>query len=436
MKNPALRLPLHHVQGQLTDSLLKTTLSFSDALALDDARVKFLNYKLNKKNTTAVDPAATSSSTGSDRFINGKSITAPLNPGESLGVANYYTKIGLGTPPTYHLVVVDTGSSFSWVQCEPCEGYCHPQVGPHFNPSASNTYQKLSCETNQCSSLKDATLNSPVCSRKNTCIYTATYGDQSFSAGFLSRDSLTLGPDSLSGFVFGCGQDNNGLFGKSAGLVGLAKNPLSMFYQLSIKYGKAFSYCLPSATLTGQMGSGGFLSIGLSSNSGFKFTPMLSNSRDPSLYFVKLSAVSVSGKPIGVAASAYSVPTIIDSGTTISRLSTPVYTAVRAELVKIISSKFKMIEPISILDACFAGSFDEISALVPPVQLIFEGGAELSLKAQNVVLELEKGTTCLSFAGNSNLEDIAIIGNQQQQTFEIAYDIAGSKIGFAAGGCR
>ncbi|KAL8461773.1 hypothetical protein ACS0TY_033027 [Phlomoides rotata] len=424
IKNPALHLPLYHVQGRLTDSP-----SFLDALALDDARVKFLNSRLNKKNTTAVLPAATSSLTGS------KSVSAPLNPGEPLGVANYYTKVGLGTPPTYHLVVVDTGSSLSWIQCEPCEGYCHPQVGPHFNPSASNTYQKLSCDTNQCSSLKEATLNTPMCSRSNTCIYTATYGDQSFSAGYLSRDSLSFGSDTLSGFVFGCGQENDGLFGKSAGLFGLAKNPLSMLYQLSTKHGKAFAYCLPSATLLGQIGSGGFLSIGLSSNSGYKFTPMLSNSRDPTLYFVKLSAVSVSGKPIGVAAAAYSVPTIIDSGTTISRLPSPVYTALRAELVKIISSKFKMTEPVSILDACFAGSFDEISAIVPSVDMMFQGGADLNLKPQNVVLEVEKGTTCLSFAGNSNLEDIAIIGNQQQQTFEVVYDIAGSKIGFGAGGC-
>lgn len=427
IKNPALHLPLYHVQGRSTDSLLKTTLSFSDALAVDDAHVKFLNSRLNKKNTTGVHPAATSSLTGS------KSVSAPLNPGLPLGVANYYTKIGLGTPPTYHLVVVDTGSSLSWIQCEPCEGYCHPQVGPRFNPSASNTYQKLSCDTNQCSALKDATLNTPVCSRSNSCVYTATYGDQSYSAGYLSRDTLRFGSDSISGFTFGCGQDNNGLFGKSAGLVGLARNPLSMLYQFSTK---AFAYCLPSATLMGQIGSAGFLSIGMTSNSGYKFTPMLSNSRDPALYFVKLSAVSVSGKPIGVAASAYSVPTIMDSGTTISRLPTPVYSALRAELVKIISSKYKMIEPISILDACFAGGFNEISGILPSVVLMFEGGAELDLKPKNVVLELEKGTTCLSFAGNSNIQDIAIIGNQQQQTFEVVYDVAQSKIGIAAGGCR
>ncbi|KAK4398792.1 Aspartyl protease AED3 [Sesamum angolense] len=431
-KHPALHLPLYHVREQRPDSpqSSEAPLSFLEALHLDDARVKFLNSRLTKINLTS------SGAIKSGRLIDGNSVSVPLNPGGSLGIANYYTRIGLGTPPTYHLVVVDTGSSFSWIQCEPCTVYCHPQVGSRFDPAASQTYKLLSCDTNQCSSLKGATLNSPLCTSSNACVYTATYGDQSFSMGYLSEDSLTFGTESLPGFVFGCGQDNDGLFGKSAGLVGLAKNELSMLSQLSTKYGKVFSYCLPTATPLGETGSGGFLSIGTNSNSGYNFTPMVSDSHDPTLYFLKLSGISVSGKPLGLAATDYNVPTIIDSGTTISRFAGPVYSALREELVKVISSKYKMAEAFSILDACFIGSINEISSVVPSVQMIFQGGAELNLPPHNVVIEVEKGTTCLSFAGNSNLRDIAIIGNQQQQTFEIVYDLASSRIGFAAGGCR
>ncbi|KAL7088399.1 hypothetical protein ACP275_13G125300 [Erythranthe tilingii] len=425
----SLQLPLYHAWQTSLPPL-------SEALALDDARVKFLNSRLTKNNNLT----ASAHSVTTEVLIDGKeSVTVPLNPGQSIGVGNYYTRIGVGTPPTYHLVVVDTGSSFSWVQCEPCAGYCHPQIGPHFNPSASATYRRLPCGAAQCGSLKTATLNSPMCSSSsNACIYTATYGDQSFSVGYLSSDSLTFGSDSLPGFVFGCGQDNDGLFGKSAGLVGLAKNELSMLSQLSAKYGKAFSYCLPTASLLGsKTGGGGFLSVGVSPNSDYKFTPMLSDSRDPTLYFLKMSAISVSGETLNVAAADYStVPTIIDSGTTISRLASPVYSALKEKLVKIISAKFKTAEAFSILDACFTGSSDEISGVVPSVKLIFEGGGELDLKPQNVVIEVEKGTSCLSFAGNSNLRDIAIIGNQQQQSFDVYYDVAGSRIGFAAGGCR
>lgn len=286
--------------------------------------------------------------------------------------------------------------------------------------------------------MKDATLNSPMCTQSDKCVYTATYGDQSFSQGYLSKDSLTFGDETLPSFTFGCGQNNDGLFGKSAGLVGLAKSSLSMLSQLSTKYGKAFSYCLPTASPFGKSGSGGYLSIGTSSTSSASgFTPLISDSRDPSLYFVKLTGISVSGKALGVAAAEYSVPTIIDSGTTISRIADAVYTALREEVVKVISAKYKQVEAYSILDTCFAGSAAEISGVVPAVEMVFEGGAALKLAAQNVVLEVDKGTTCLSFAANSDLKgSIAIIGNQQQQTTEVVYDVGASRIGFGAGGCR
>ncbi|GER33841.1 eukaryotic aspartyl protease family protein [Striga asiatica] len=422
-KRPPLELPLYHVsQLQLSSQ------SFLDSLSLDEKRVNFLNSRLTNTNNL------TSTSTAPN------SIRVPLNPGQSIGVANYYTKIGLGTPPTTHLVVVDTGSSFSWIQCQPCAVYCHPQSGPTFNPTLSSTYQKLSCSTSQCKSLKKATLNTPTCTSSRTCLYTATYGDQSFSIGFLSRDRLTFGPDSsLAGFVFGCGQDNDGLFGRSSGLIGLAKNELSLLSQLSGKYGSGFAYCLPTATPLGRIGSGGFLTIGKSlgynRNPAYKFTPLVSDERDPTLYFVKLSGVTVAGRLLGLPASDFGVPTIIDSGTTISRLAGPVYAALREELVRVILKRFKSAGSFSILDACFVGGSEEIGRVVPAVGLVFGGGATMDLAARNVLIEVVKGTTCLSLAGNSGLRDLAIIGNQQQQGFDIGYDVVSSRIGFAAGGC-
>ncbi|XP_073028927.1 aspartyl protease family protein At5g10770-like [Primulina eburnea] len=434
LSHPVLHLPLYHVrEGSHSLQALDSDPPFLEAIALDEKRVKFLNSRLDGNNSTTVHPVTTSILTGSESWIDEKSVNVPLNPGIPIGISNYYTKIGLGTPTTYHNVIMDTGSSFSWVQCEPCLVYCHPQAGSRFNPFASRTYQKLSCGTSQCSSLKVATLNSPMCTASNTCIYSATYGDQSFSIGYLSKDSLSFGSESLPGFLFGCGQDNNGLFGKAAGLIGLGKDGLSMLSQLSTKYGRVFSYCLPTATFLGNSGSRGFLSIGTASNFGSKFTPMLDEYRDSSLYYVKLSAIYLSGKPLAVGSSAYRSPTIIDSGTTISRLSAPVYSALKKEFVDIVSTKFKIAPSFSILDACFHGTFDQISTAIPSVELIFQGGADLKLAPHNIILEVEKGTTCLAFASSSGM---VIIGNTQQQTFRITYDVASSKIGFAAGGCR
>lgn len=426
LKYPALHLPLFHMQGRHSLENSEPPLSFSEALALDEARVKSLNSKLIKNNQTAARE--------SGHLVDPEAVTVPLNPGVPIGVLNYYTKLGLGTPPSFYPVVIDTGSSFSWIQCEPCEVYCHPQVGSHFDPSSSTTYKSLSCDTSQCSSLREATFNSPHCSSSNICMYVTSYGDKSYSKGYLGQDSLSLTASSepaLADFVFGCGQDNEGLFGQSAGLFGLARNELSMFSQLSTKYGKEFSYCLP--TTDGQTGSGGFLSIGTATSTTYKFTPMLTDSRLPGLYFLKLSAITVSGKTLNVQSSEYNVPTFIDSGTVISCLAVSIYTALREEMVQIISSKYQMTRAYSPLDACFGGSLESISTIVPLVQLIFQTGGELNLAPRNVLTEVSEGTTCLAFASNS--DNMAIIGNHQQQTFDILYDISNSRIGFAAGGC-
>lgn len=111
--------------------------------------------------------------------------SVPLNPGTSVGVGNYVTRMGLGTPATSYVMVVDTGSSLTWLQCSPCMVSCHRQTGPVFNPKASSSYASVSCASSQCSDLTSATLNPAACSSSNVCIYQASYGDSSFSVGYI-----------------------------------------------------------------------------------------------------------------------------------------------------------------------------------------------------------------------------------------------------------
>ncbi|XP_020090452.1 aspartyl protease family protein At5g10770-like [Ananas comosus] len=348
-----------------------------------------------------------------------------LTPGTSVGVGNYVTRIGLGTPATSYVMVVDTGSSLSWLQCSPCAVSCHDQVGSIFDPSASNTYQSVSCSAPECDSLDSATLNPSACSNSGMCIYQASYGDSSFSVGYLSRDTLSLGGQTFPNFVYGCGQDNEGLFGESAGLIGLAKNKLSLLSQLAPKLGYSFSYCLPTTS------SSGYLSIGSSSQAQFSYTPMVSNSLDSTLYFLTLTGISVAGRSLAVAPSAYtSAPTIIDSGTVISRLPSDVYSAL-SKAVAAALQRYPRAPAYSILDTCFKGRASRLA--VPEVDLVFQGGAAMKLPPGNVMFDVDSSTTCLAFAESSR---VAIIGNKQQQTFSVAYDVATQKIGFAAGGCR
>ncbi|KAM7263300.1 hypothetical protein ACFE04_000983 [Oxalis oulophora] len=417
LKRSAVHFSIHH----RSDVSSNSNVSFSDLLSWDEERVKSLNTRLTKGGSTS----------NISRRSGQNLVSVPLNSGLSIGSGNYYVKVGFGTPAKFYSLVMDTGSSLTWLQCKPCALYCHPQVDPVFDPSASKSFKYLPCTTSQCSLLKDATLNDPACEvQTSNCIYTASYGDSSFSIGYLSQDSLALSPSqTLAGFVYGCGQENEGLFGKADGLIGLDRNKLSMSTQLAGKFGNAFSYCLPSAT----GGSGGFLSFGNVPSVSYKYTPMGSDPRNSGLYFLKLASISVAGRAITVAAADYSVPTIIDSGTVITRLPTSVYTALRQAFTKIMSTKYKQAPAVSILDTCYKRSIKTMK-YVPQVRLAFLGGADLVLGASTILVEAEDGIVCLAFAGTS--QTISIIGNNQQQTTRVAYDVAGSRIGFAANGCR
>ncbi|GJN28947.1 hypothetical protein PR202_gb17125 [Eleusine coracana subsp. coracana] len=344
-----------------------------------------------------------------------------------MGVGNYITSLGLGTPSTTYAMVVDTGSSLTWLQCSPCIVSCHRQSGPVFNPKASSTYATVPCSAPQCDELQAATLNPSACSVSNVCVYQASYGDQSFSVGYLSKDTVSFGSagQKFPGFYYGCGQDNEGLFGRSAGLIGLARNKLSLLYQLAPSLGSySFAYCLPTSA------SSGYLTIGSYNPGQYSFTPMASGTSDESLYFVSLAGMSVAGNPLPVASSEYgSLPTIIDSGTVITRLPTTVYAAL-SQAVTAAMGGTPRAEAYSILDTCFQGQASRLS--VPAVTMAFAGGATVRLAAQNVLIDVDDATTCLAFAAT---DSTAIVGNTQQQTFSVVYDVAQSRIGFAPGGC-
>ena len=85
----------------------------------------------------------------------------------------------------------------------------------------------------------------------------------------------------------------------------------------------------------------------------------------------------------------------------------------------------------SILDTCFSGSASNLK--VPVVSLTFLGGSTIKLQATNVLVDVTSSTTCLAFA---SANQVAILGNTQQQSFSVLYDVGNSRLGFAAGGCQ
>ncbi|KAF6148333.1 hypothetical protein GIB67_025552 [Kingdonia uniflora] len=333
-------------------------------------------------------------------------------------------------------MIFDTKSALTWLQCQPCKTYCHPQIGPIFNPSSSSTYKFVPCDAPVCNNQESDTFNAPSCTTSNICSYEATYGDGSYSIGYLNRDTLTFKTGrrtkglTLAEYIYGCRQDNQGLFGKSTKLMGMAHNKHSMFSQLSSKYGMSmFSYCLPTSTSTGTF------RIGPSASKAYVFIPMITDPRDLSLYFLRLTGITLDGIPLKVSPLLYKTSTIIDSGTIITHLPIRVYEALQEAFVKnIMSKRNKQAPSYAILDTCFKANCK--SMMIPEVSIIFSGGARLKLGADNIVIQVEDDIKCLAFASNGATNGISIVGNRQQETSVVVYDITNSRIGFATRGCN
>jgi hypothetical protein len=269
----------------------------------------------------------------------------------------------------------------------------------------------------------------PGCS-SSTCVYGIQYGDQSFSLGFFGKEKLTLTPtDVFNDFLFGCGQNNQGLFGGAAGLLGLARDPLSFVQQTAPKYGGFFSYCLPSSS-----SSTGHLTFGGGASNAVKFTPLSKVSDGTSFYGLDTTGISVGGSSLAISASVFSASgTIIDSGTVITRLPPAAYSALKTAFREAMKA-YPLTDPLSILDTCYDFSkYDNVT--FPKLAFSFSGGLNVVLDGTGVFYAQKTSQVCLAFAANGDASDVAIFGNVQQKRLEVVYDVAGRRVGFGPASC-
>lgn len=402
----------------------------NEVLSHDQSRVESIQARINQNSNSNKIKNPNLNLDSNSNKLKGKKTNLPVQSGRSLGSGNYIVTVGLGTPTKTLSLVFDTGSDLTWTQCQPCARSCYQQQEPIFNPSTSSSYTNVSCNSVECSQLSTSTGNTPSCST-TTCVYGIQYGDQSFSIGFFGEEKLTLSAaDIFPRFLFGCGQNNQGLFGNTAGLLGLGRNSLSIVSQTAAKYGKYFSYCLPSIS-----SSTGHLTLGKTKvPRNVKFTP-LDQSQGTTFYFINIVAISVGGIQLPIGQSVFKAAGgIIDSGTVITRLPPAAYTTMSTTFQKLMA-KYPSAPAYSILDTCYDLS-GYTTVTIPTISFTFSGNVKVNLDPSGILVLISRSSVCLAFAGNSDATDIAIFGNTQQKTLEVVYDVARGNLGFAPNGCK
>ncbi|KAM0831334.1 hypothetical protein ACQ4PT_065627 [Festuca glaucescens] len=398
-------VPLVHRHGPCSPSQSTTETCFAQALHRSHARADYIMSRA----TTQED---------------GK-VSIPAHLGDSVDSLEYVVKLGLGTPAVEQVVLMDTGSDLSWVQCKPCNSsFCYPQKDPLFDPTKSSTYAPIPCGSALCKTLQSDRFGNGCTNNGTQCGYRVEYGGGSKTTGVYSNEALTLAPDVvIKNFHFGCGYHQGGPNDKYDGLLGLGGSPESLPVQTSNAYGGAFSYCLPSVS-----SGAGFLALGAPSNtSGFMFTPMTRFMHESTFYLVRLTGISVGGKQLSIPRKVFEGGMIIDCGSILTRLPDTAYeklkSAFRAAMAAypLLPDKY---------DTCynFTG-YNNVT--VPRVALTFSGGVTVDLDVPNGVLLDD----CLAFADSGPDDYVGMIGNVNQRTLEMLYDVGGGRLGFRAGAC-
>ncbi|KAG8641173.1 aspartic proteinase nepenthesin-1 isoform X2 [Manihot esculenta] len=343
----------------------------------------------------------------------------------------YTTRLWIGTPPQKFAVIVDTGSTITYVPCSSCE-QCGKHQDPKFQPELSVSYQPVKCNI-------DCT-----CDDENVqCVYDRQYAEMSASSGVLGEDIISFGNQSELApqrAVFGCENLETGdIYSQHAdGIMGLGRGDLSIVDQLVEKgvISDSFSLCYGGM----DIGGGAMVLGGISPPSDMVFTDS-DPVRSP-YYNIDLKEIHVAGKRLPLNPSVFDGRhgTVLDSGTTYAYLPETAFAAFKDAFMKELNALKQIRGPDpNYNDICFSGAPSDVSQLsntFPPIDMVFGNGKLLSLSPENYLFRHSKvrGAYCLGVFQNGH-DPTTLLGGIIARNTLVMYDRENSKMGFWKTNC-
>ncbi|XXG56973.1 hypothetical protein AAC387_Pa03g4256 [Persea americana] len=343
----------------------------------------------------------------------------------------YTTRIFIGNPPQEFALIVDSGSTVTYVPCSTCE-QCGKHQDPRFQPDLSSTYQPVKCNVD-CN-----------CDSENVqCIYERQYAEMSSSSGVLGEDLISFGKESVlqpQRAVFGCENVETGdLFSQHAdGIMGLGRGQLSIMDQLVDKgvISDAFSLCYGGM----DVGGGAMVLGGISPPPDMVFSH--SDSARSPYYNIELKEINVAGKPLQLKPSIFDGKhgTVLDSGTTYAYLPEAAFLAFKDAIVNNVHPLKSIHGPDpNYNDICFSGAGSDVSQLsksFPEVEMVFNNGQKLSLAPENYLFRHAKvhGAYCLGIFQNGK-DPTTLLGGIVVRNTLVTYDRENERIGFWKTNC-
>ncbi|XP_024381443.1 aspartic proteinase nepenthesin-1 isoform X2 [Physcomitrium patens] len=354
---------------------------------------------------------------------------------DDLLTKGYYTsRVFIGTPPNEFALIVDTGSTVTYVPCSSCT-HCGHHQDPRFKPENSSSYQKIGCRSSDCiTGLCD--------SNSHQCKYERMYAEMSTSKGVLGKDLLDFGPASRLQsqlLSFGCETAESGdLYLQVAdGIMGLGRGPLSIVDQLvgNGAIEDSFSLCYG-----GMDEGGGSMVLGaIPAPSGMVFAK--SDPRRSNYYNLELTEIQVQGASLKLDSNVFNgkFGTILDSGTTYAYLPDRAFEAFTDAVVAQLGSLQAVDGPDpNYPDICYAGAGTDTKELgkhFPLVDFVFAENQKVSLAPENYLFKHTKvpGAYCLGFFKNQDAT--TLLGGIIVRNMLVTYDRYNHQIGFLKTNC-
>ncbi|KAK2972545.1 hypothetical protein RJ640_014269 [Escallonia rubra] len=332
----------------------------------------------------------------------------------------------VGNPPLHQFLLMDTGSSITWLHCLPCIG-CTTTI-PIYDQSRSSTYYPLPCDYDPyCAANCDT--------RRNECTFRVVYADGASSSGNYATENLMFyieneGQTFASNIIFGCARAVNEPYPDISGIMGLGYGGYGEI-SLATQVGTKFSYCIgsiqdPNYAHNRLVVGDGAVLVGRS-------TPL---DLDMGHYFLTLVGISVGNEQLPINPRVFrrrwpgTGGVIIDSGSEWIYLIRDAYVKLRSKVERIID-RYLTRATISNHPGwlCYHGSVSRDLDEFPPVTFHFDE-ANLELGITSMFQDITSTIFCMAVdkANGETPNDISVIGMFAQQHHNIGYDISGQKL--------
>ncbi|KAI5438697.1 aspartyl protease family protein 1 isoform X2 [Lathyrus oleraceus] len=353
----------------------------------------------------------------------------------------HFANVSVGTPSSWFLVALDTGSDLFWLPCN-----CTECVRGGIQTSSRQKIEFNIYDNKRSSTSKNVACNSSLCeqpalcssSSGGTCPYQVQYlSENTSTSGFLVEDVLHLITDhgdqtkqANPTVTFGCGQVQTGAFLTGAapnGLFGLGMSDVSVPSVLAKKglTSNSFSMCF------GEHGYGRITFGDNNSNDNnsldqgktpFNIRPLHST------YNITVTQIIVGGNVADLELNA-----IFDTGTSFTYLNNPAYKQITQSFDSNIKLQRHSASESDDLpfEYCYELSPNQTTVQVPTVNLTMKGGDNYYVM-DPIVTDGNNNVLCLAVLKSNNLN---IIGQNFMTGYRIVFDRENMALGWRESNC-